>query len=142
MKKDDLQMVQIMESFAGKVVLVTGAGQGLGRALSETFASRGAVVAANNINPLSLDETLAHIIAVGGKVKDYSFDIARRMPVQALVSQVMEDWGRIDVLLNCAIVEPIVPVLDMDEWESIFWRLDGSSDQAGKQIGCIILLCL
>ena len=110
-------MAQITTDFSEKVVLVTGAGHGVGRALAESFASQGAAVAANDINPLSLDETLARIATEGGKARDYAFDVAKRMPVQAMVNQILEDWGRIDILINCAAVEPAESVLDMDEWD-------------------------
>lgn len=110
-------MSQRNSDFSEKVVLVTGAGGGLGRALSEAFAAQGAIVAANDINPLGLDETVKLITAGAGRVKDYVFDVARRMPVQAMVNQVLEDWGRIDILINCAAVAPVVSVQDMDEWD-------------------------
>lgn len=106
-----------MHDYTGKVVLITGAGRGLGRALAEAFAANGAVVAANDITPINLDETIARIAAVSGQGKDYIFDVAKRMPVQALVAQVVEDWGQIDILINHAAVQPTAAILDMDEWD-------------------------
>jgi NAD(P)-dependent dehydrogenase (short-subunit alcohol dehydrogenase family) len=103
--------------FEGKVVLVTGAGKGTGRAAAEAFAARGANVAANDITPVNLDETVAHILASGGRVKAYVADIAKKMPVQGLLNQVLDDFGRIDVLVNCAEVEPQKTVLEMDDWD-------------------------
>jgi NAD(P)-dependent dehydrogenase (short-subunit alcohol dehydrogenase family) len=101
----------------GKVVLVTGAGKGTGRAVAEAFAARGADVAANDITPVNLDETVARILASGGRVKAYVADIAKKMPVQGLLNQVLDDFGRIDVLVNCAEVEPQKTVLEMDDWD-------------------------
>jgi len=106
-----------MSDFIDKVVLVTGAGKGIGRAVSEAFAARGAIVAANDITPVNLDETVAHIMASGGHVKTYVEDIAKKMPVQALVNEVLDDWGRIDILVNCAEVAPSAQVLEMDDWD-------------------------
>ena len=81
------------------------------------MASRGAVIAAVDINPLGLDETVAAILAAGGRVKDYLFDTAKRLPVVALVDEVLDDWGRIDILILAAEVHPSDPILTMDEWD-------------------------
>jgi len=106
-----------MSDFIDKVVLVIGAGKGIGRAVAEAFAARGAIVAANDITPVNLDETVAHIMASGGNVKAYVEDIAKKMPVQALVNEVLDDWSRIDILVNCAEVAPSAQVLEMDDWD-------------------------
>ena len=106
-----------MSEFQDQVVLVTGAGRGVGRAAALAFAARGAVVAANDINPLSLDELVAQCTAVGGRARAYCFDVAKRMPVMALISQVVEEWGRIDIVINNAAVEPETALLEMDEWD-------------------------
>jgi NAD(P)-dependent dehydrogenase (short-subunit alcohol dehydrogenase family) len=101
----------------GKVVLVTGAGRGTGRRVAEAFADQGARVAANDISPVNLDETVAHIRASSGQVRAYVEDIAKKMPVQALLNAVLDDLGRIDILVNCAEVEPLKSVLEMDDWD-------------------------
>ena len=106
-----------MSEFDNQVVLITGAGRGIGRAIAEAFAAQGASIAANDINPVSLDETVACITAAGGRARDYVFDVAKRMPIQGLVSQVLDDWGRIDILINNAAVEPHASLLEMDEWD-------------------------
>lgn len=108
-----------MYEFHEKVVLVTGAGRGIGRAIAKAFAAQGAIVAANDLTPINLDPTIAAIHAAGGKAKDYLFDIAMKMQVQAMVEQVLDDWGRIDILVNNAGVEPHAALLDLDEWD---WR--------------------
>lgn len=106
-----------MGDFTDKVVLVTGAGKGAGRAIAEAFAARGAFVAANDVTPINLDETVAGITASGGRVRAYVEDVAKKMPVQTLVNAVQDDWGRIDILVNCAEVEPRAPLLEMDDWD-------------------------
>jgi len=108
-----------MDEFADKVVLVTGAGRGIGRAIAEGFATRGAIVAANDITPVNLDETVERIEASAGRVKDYVCDVAKKMPVQTMIEAILDDWERIDILVNNAGVEPHASLLDIDEWD---WR--------------------
>jgi NAD(P)-dependent dehydrogenase (short-subunit alcohol dehydrogenase family) len=106
-----------MPGLKDRVVLVTGAGKGRGRQLAELFAAQGAVIAAADVSPVNLDETVAHITAAGGRVRAYVADIAKKLPVQGLLNQVLDDLGRLDILVNCAEVEPQKPILEMDEWE-------------------------
>ena len=108
-----------MFDFTEKVVLVTGAGRGIGRAIAEAFARAGARVAANDVTPINLDETVRRIRAAGGQCQDYVFDVSMKMPVQAMIEAVRDEWGRIDILVNNAGVEPHAPILDLDEWD---WR--------------------
>jgi NAD(P)-dependent dehydrogenase (short-subunit alcohol dehydrogenase family) len=106
-----------MDEFIDKVVLITGAARGRGRELALAFSSLGASVAANDINPVSLDEMVELIHQAGGNATSYVFDIAKRMPIEAMVAQVLDHYGRIDILVNHAAVEPDVSILEMDEWE-------------------------
>jgi NAD(P)-dependent dehydrogenase (short-subunit alcohol dehydrogenase family) len=106
-----------MVDLKNRIVLVTGAGRGTGRRVAEAFASRGAIVAANDVSPVNLDEVVAQIEAVGGHVKAYVEDIAKKMPIQGLLNSVLDDFGHIDILVNCAEVEPQKTVLQMDEWD-------------------------
>ena len=106
-----------MANFKDKVILVTGAGKGTGRGVAEAFAAQGAMVAANDVSPVNLDETVRRITTAGGQVKAYVEDIAKKMPVQTLLNAVLDDFGRIDILVNCAEVEPLKSVLEMDDWD-------------------------
>lgn len=100
-----------------KVVLITGAGKGAGRALALAFAERGAIVAANDISPINLEQVVAEIISHGGQAKAYVEDIAKKVGVQYLVKSVEDDFCRIDILVNHAAVEPHSSLLSMDEWD-------------------------
>ena len=98
-------------------MLITGAGKGSGRELAEAFARQGARVAANDISPINVEEVVAAIQAQGGDARAYIDDVAKKVGAQALVKQVEDDFGRIDILVNHASVEPASPLLDMDEWD-------------------------
>jgi len=98
-------------------VLITGAGKGSGKKLAEAFAQQGAIVAANDISPINVEAVVEQIQAQGGQAKAYIDDVAKKVGVQALVKQVEDDCGRIDILVNHAAVEPHSPLLDMDEWD-------------------------
>jgi NAD(P)-dependent dehydrogenase (short-subunit alcohol dehydrogenase family) len=106
-----------MNNLINKVVLITGAGKGAGRALALAFAERGAVVAANDISPINVEQVIAEIIASGGKAKAYVEDVAKKVGAQSLVNGVEDDFGGIDILINHAAVEPHMSLLDMDEWD-------------------------
>ena len=103
--------------FSDKVILITGAGKEIGRKIALAFAAQGAVIAANDLTPINLDDTVVEIRSSGGTCKDDVFDIAKRMPVKAMVDQIKNDWGRIDILVNCASFEPRASILEMDEWD-------------------------
>jgi 3-oxoacyl-[acyl-carrier protein] reductase len=106
-----------VRDLTGKVVLITGAGKGTGRRLAVELARLGAAVAANDVTPINLDETVASIRLFGGVVKPYIEDIAKKMYVQALINNVVDDFGAIDVLVNCAEVDPATSLVDLDEWD-------------------------
>ena len=106
-----------MDTLHNQVVLITGAGRGIGRALAEAFAARGARVAANDLTPVNLDPTLAAIAAAGGTALPFLADVAHKMPVQTMVEQVRQAFGRIDILVNNAGVEPHASLLALDEWD-------------------------
>ncbi|MDQ3005578.1 MAG: SDR family NAD(P)-dependent oxidoreductase [Chloroflexota bacterium] len=106
-----------MNELKDKVILITGAGRGSGSLLAKSFAERGAIVAANDISPINVEEIVDHINAQGGRGKAYIEDIAKKVVAQHLIKQVEDDLGTIDVLINHAAVEPHIPLLDMDEWD-------------------------
>jgi NAD(P)-dependent dehydrogenase (short-subunit alcohol dehydrogenase family) len=108
-----------MSEFKGKIALVTGAGRGIGRAIAQAFAAQEAQVAANDISPVNLDETIAQIMAAGGEAKGIVADVSKKMAVQTMIEEILDAWERIDILINNAGVEPHAPLLELDEWD---WR--------------------
>jgi 3-oxoacyl-[acyl-carrier protein] reductase len=106
-----------MNTLKDKIVLITGAGKGSGRILAQAFAKEGAILAANDISPLNVEAVVDQIVARGGRAKAYIDDIAKKVAAQNIINQVEDDFGRIDILINHAAVEPNIPLLDMDEWD-------------------------
>lgn len=107
--------------FSGKVVLISGAGRGLGREMAKAFSAQGAIVALNDLTPVNLDTTLDNIHAAGDDrvARQYLFDVAIQMQCRVMVAEVLADWGRLDILVNAARVKPHSLILDIDEWD---WR--------------------
>jgi 3-oxoacyl-[acyl-carrier protein] reductase len=106
-----------MDKLKDKVILITGAGKGSGRILAQAFAQQAAIVAANDVSPINVEEVVDQILARGGRAKAYVDDIAKKVAVQNIINQVEDDFGLIDILINHAAVEPSIPLLDMDEWD-------------------------
>ncbi len=108
-----------MNDFAGKVAFVTGAGLGLGRGLAGALAEQGAIVAANDLTTINMEETAATVRAQGGEFAFFLGDVSKKLALQTLVLDIVNAYGRIDILVNHASVQPHHPILDMDEWD---WR--------------------
>jgi NAD(P)-dependent dehydrogenase (short-subunit alcohol dehydrogenase family) len=109
----------MMDDLTNKVILITGAGRGWGQKLAGTLAANGGIIAANDITPINVDEVVNSIRSKGGQAKSYFADISKKMPVQAMINEVIQDWGKIDILINHANVNPKASILTLDEWE---WR--------------------
>jgi len=106
-----------MNNLKDKIVLITGAGKGSGHLLAKAFAERGAIIAANDVSPINVEKVVDEINQLGGRAKNYIEDVAKKVGVQNLINTVEDDFGRIDILINHAAVEPNVPLLNMDEWD-------------------------
>jgi len=106
-----------VNELTGRVVLITGAGKGAGRLLAQALAGHGATVAANDISPINVEQVVDEINARGGQARAYIEDVAKKLGAQYIINQVEEDFGRIDILINHASVEPHVPLLEIDEWD-------------------------
>ena len=89
--------------FTDKVVLVTGASSGIGRATAELFGECGASVAISYLkNKAGADEAVAKITNAGGKAAAFQADVTTNEAVEKLVRDVEADFGGIDVLVNNA----------------------------------------
>lgn len=104
-----------MLDFNGQVVIVTGAGspKGIGRTIAQTFARQGAAVVLTDINQEGVAANAKEIEALGGKAYGVAGNICDKASVDALIADVMEKFGRIDVLVNNAGISQKVTVADM-----------------------------
>lgn len=106
-----------MSEFEDKVVLITGAGRGIGRAIALAFAEQGAAVAANDLSPDQLANTVEQINGAGGVAEAFGADVAQKRQIQSMIEAVLDRFGRIDFLVNNAGVEPHGRLLTFDEWD-------------------------
>jgi 3-oxoacyl-[acyl-carrier protein] reductase len=86
----------------GKVSIITGAGQGIGRATALKFAKEGAKVAVCDINVESVEQTVELVESAGGEAIGFRVDVTDKESIGRMVEGVMAKWGRIDTLVNNA----------------------------------------
>jgi len=85
-----------------RVCIITGAGQGIGRALALYFAARGVHVAIAEQNAANAAKVAAEIAAAGGQARAIATDVTAPDQVRAMVAQVQETFGRVNILINNA----------------------------------------
>lgn len=107
---------------SGKVVLITGAGSGLGKGYAHVFAEAGSTVICTDQYPETAQITADGITADGGKAKAYLMDVRDNDCVNSMVDRFIEEFGRIGVLVNNAGVECAEPFLDVtpEHFDMIF----------------------
>jgi NAD(P)-dependent dehydrogenase (short-subunit alcohol dehydrogenase family) len=109
----------------GKVALITGAASGMGREACVVFAREGASIAAIDLDAAGVEETASMVAGEGGQIAPFVADVADEMRVRAVIDAVVERFGALHVLANCAGVlwrDRDVSVLDTDEsvWDRVF----------------------
>ena len=113
-----------MNAMAGKVVVITGAGSGIGRALAHNLAGRGARLALSDVDAAGLAETVATLPDPGAdRVRSDQLDVRDRDAMARYAASVAEEFGRVDVLFNNAGVALTGSVLGMS-YADLEWVLD------------------
>ncbi|KQY12175.1 oxidoreductase [Rhizobium sp. Root73] len=104
-----------------KVVLITGGSTGIGAEVARTLAAKGAKVAIAARRQDKLDAVRAEIAALGGDIRAYVMDVTDKHQVKAVVEAVVQDFGRLDVIINNAGIMPIRPMSEVntDEWDAM-----------------------
>jgi citronellol/citronellal dehydrogenase len=107
--------------FAGKVVVITGGGSGIGRCTAHELAALGATVALIGRKPEKLEKAAAEIAEDGGKVSQHVCDIRNEEAVKACVSAIVAQHGRIDGLVNNAGGQYMTPLeaISAKGWEAV-----------------------
>jgi NAD(P)-dependent dehydrogenase (short-subunit alcohol dehydrogenase family) len=107
--------------FLKKIGLVTGGGQGIGKAIALALAKEGADVAVNDLDLDLAKSTTTEIKAIGSRAMAIKANVAVEEEVKAMVDRVVNEWGGIDILVNNAGTGRPMMVEDMDkaEWDRI-----------------------
>ncbi len=108
-------------SLEGKVAVVTGGTSGIGRALSIGLAEAGADVVATARREQQVEETASAIEAAGRKTLRMASDVCDRASLERLLAAVLKQFGKVDILVNCAGIIKRAPTLDFpeEEWTNI-----------------------
>jgi 3-oxoacyl-[acyl-carrier protein] reductase len=108
-------------TLSGRVALVTGASQGIGRTCALRLAAEGATVAVAARNQEKLDELVREITANGGKAAAFALDVGDEDQVKATFKAAMEQLGKIDILVNNAGItrDQLVMRMKRSDWDSV-----------------------
>ena len=107
--------------FAGRGVIVTGGGRGIGQATARAFAAEGADVLVLGRTAADLEDTVAQITADGGQAWLLPCDVTSEAQVEETVTRAASRWDRIDVLINNAGIDDDTPFLEIDRarWRAV-----------------------
>ena len=111
-----------MDLLKDKVVLITGASRGIGRAMAHKFAQEGASVAFTYLSSVEKGQALeVELQAFGGLVKGYRSDASDHKAAEELVGQVIADFGKLDVLVNNAGItkDGLLMRMTEEQWDTV-----------------------
>jgi 3-oxoacyl-[acyl-carrier protein] reductase len=108
-------------TFAGRVALVTGASQGIGRACALRLAKSGAAVAVAARNQGKLDEVVREISTAGGQAAAFVLDVADEEQIKTVFKAVIAQFGKIDILVNNAGItrDQLVMRMKRADWDAV-----------------------
>jgi NAD(P)-dependent dehydrogenase (short-subunit alcohol dehydrogenase family) len=115
-------MANQLFDLSGQVALITGSSRGIGKAIAEEMSVAGAKVVISSRKKEACDQVRDEIRARGGEAISFACNIGRREEVEALVKTTLDQYGRIDILVCNAAVNPFygsLMKLDDDAWDKI-----------------------
>lgn len=110
-----------MGNLEGRIALVTGASQGIGRACALELARAGATVAVAARNEAKLAEVVAEIEAIGGKAAAFALDVASEESIKACAKAVLEPYGKVEILVNNAGItrDGLMMAMKRADWDDV-----------------------
>ncbi|MEE9275486.1 MAG: glucose 1-dehydrogenase [bacterium] len=109
----------------GKVALITGGAQGIGAAAARLFAREGAEVAVADLNEEALEGLSGEIASAGGRMRGIAVDCGTAAGVERMVSETVEAFGGLDILLNGAVHRPTKPFMEVTEADlDLAWEVN------------------
>ncbi len=110
-----------MFDLSGRIALITGSGQGIGKAVALELAKQGAKIVTNDVTGCCADDTLEEVRGIGGDGLAITADVSDPAQVDAMIKQVIDTFGQIDILINNAGTTRDNLIIRMDEadWDLI-----------------------
>lgn len=111
----------MQQQLTGKVVLVTGAGSGLGEATARAFAAAGCSIACIDVNQVNAERVSQSLLTQDVKSLALPCDVSNADTVFATVKTVVERLGRLDIVVNCAAIDHTISVEEMsvEQWDQV-----------------------
>ena len=115
------KLTKLSRSVEGKVALITGSGSGMGRATSYVFAEAGAKVVVSDINEKQIEEVSSEINSSSGTCLKQILDVTNQENIKEVIANVIEEFGRLDILINNAGIS-IPTTIDDENYEESWDR--------------------
>jgi 3-oxoacyl-[acyl-carrier protein] reductase len=118
---DELPSGHLKADLSGQTVIVTGASQGIGRAIAYTLGDAGAKVACIARNAEKLADTVKVITDAGGTAAAFACDVTDSQSVSKVVAEVVEKWEKLDILVNNAGItrDQLIPRMSDEDWDAV-----------------------